>query len=66
MVLPQDFKDKMQSLLKDEFDEFLKGYDKDNFYSLRINTLKAKAEDVLAKQHLSAASVTLTKLTKAI
>ncbi|MBR2028290.1 MAG: RsmB/NOP family class I SAM-dependent RNA methyltransferase [Oscillospiraceae bacterium] len=49
MVLPQDFKDKMQNLLKDEFDEFLKGYDKDNFYSLRINTLKAKAEDVLNK-----------------
>ena len=49
MVLPQDFKDKMKNLLKDEFDEFLKGYDKDNFYSLRINTLKATAEDVLAK-----------------
>ena len=49
MVLPQDFKDKMQKLLKDEFDEFLKGYDKDNFYSLRINTLKASAEDVLDK-----------------
>ncbi|MBQ7815828.1 MAG: RsmB/NOP family class I SAM-dependent RNA methyltransferase [Oscillospiraceae bacterium] len=47
MVLPQDFKDKMQNLLKDEFDEFLKGYDKDNFYSLRINTLKASAEDVI-------------------
>ena len=49
MVLPQDFKNKMHRLLNDEFDEFLKGYDKDNFYSLRINTLKANAEDVLDK-----------------
>ena len=49
MVLPQDFKDKMQNLLKDEFDDFLKGYDKDNFYSLRINTLKAQPSDVLEK-----------------
>ena len=49
MVLPQDFKDKMQSLLKDEFDDFLKGYEKDNFYSLRINTLKAASKDVMDK-----------------
>ncbi|MBQ6896973.1 MAG: RsmB/NOP family class I SAM-dependent RNA methyltransferase [Oscillospiraceae bacterium] len=49
MVLPQDFKDKMKNLLKDEFDDFLKGYDKDNFYSLRINTLKANVQDVLEK-----------------
>ena len=49
MVLPQDFKDKMQNLLKDEFDDFLKGYEKDNFYSLRINTLKAQPSDVLEK-----------------
>ena len=49
MVLPQDFKNKMQNLLKDEFDDFLKGYEKDNFYSLRINTLKAQLSDVLDK-----------------
>lgn len=49
MVLPQDFKNKMQNLLKDEFDDFLKGYEKDNFYSLRINTLKAQLSDVLEK-----------------
>lgn len=50
MVLPQDFKDKMEGLLKDEFSDFLKGYDKDNFYSLRINTLKATAETVLERK----------------
>ena len=50
MVLPQDFKDKMKNLLKDEFDNFLKGYDKDNFYSLRINTLKANPQDVIEKK----------------
>lgn len=53
MVLPQDFKDKMKCLLKDEFDDFLKGYDKDNFYSLRINTLKADISDVLDKNIFS-------------
>ena len=53
MVLPQDFKDKMQNLLKDEFEEFLKGYDKDNFYSLRINTLKADVADVTEKNIFS-------------
>ncbi|MBE6894875.1 MAG: NOL1/NOP2/sun family putative RNA methylase [Ruminococcaceae bacterium] len=53
MVLPQDFKNKMQNLLKDEFEDFLKGYDKDNFYSLRINTLKAEAKDVLKKNLFS-------------
>ncbi len=49
MVLPQDFKDKMKNLLKEDFDDFLKGYDKDNFYSLRINTLKADPNNVLDK-----------------
>ena len=53
MVLPQDFKDKMKSLLNDEFEEFLKGYDKENFYSLRINTLKADAETVIDKHIFS-------------
>ena len=53
MVLPQDFKDKMQNLLNDEFENFLKGYDKDNFYSLRINTLKADIENVLSKKLFS-------------
>ncbi|MBR5251515.1 MAG: RsmB/NOP family class I SAM-dependent RNA methyltransferase [Oscillospiraceae bacterium] len=47
MVLPQDFKDKMQDLLKDEFEDFLKGYDKENFYSLRINTLKADVDTIV-------------------
>ena len=50
MVLPQDFKDKMQNLLKDEFDDFLKGYGKENFYSLRINTLKADVQQVLERE----------------
>lgn len=53
MVLPLDFKDKMKHLLKDEFDDFLKGYDKDNFYSLRINTLKADIQTILDKKLFS-------------
>ncbi len=49
MVLPKDFTNKMQRLLKDEFEDFLKGYDNDNFYSLRINTLKACCEQIINK-----------------
>ncbi len=45
MKLPQQFCDKMQALLKDEYPEFIKGYDNDNYYSLRVNTLKADTED---------------------
>ncbi len=46
MVLPKDFQDKMQRLLQEEYREFIKGYDKASFSSLRINTLKADAAEV--------------------
>ena len=39
--LPQLFCEKMQDLLKDEYTDFISGYDNDNYYSLRVNTLKA-------------------------
>lgn len=45
MNLPQDFCLKMQNLLKDEYDDFIKGYDNENYFSLRINTLKADSDD---------------------
>ncbi len=49
MLLPEDFKNKMKNLLKDEYDNFLKGYENENYYSLRINTLKANKEDIIDK-----------------
>ena len=44
MKLPQQFCDKMQSLLKDEYADFISGYDNDNYYSLRVNTLKTDTD----------------------
>ncbi|MBQ5325856.1 MAG: RsmB/NOP family class I SAM-dependent RNA methyltransferase [Oscillospiraceae bacterium] len=44
MKLPQQFCEKMQALLKDEYDDFITGYENDNYYSLRVNTLKADTE----------------------
>ena len=40
----------MKSLLGDEFDEFLKYYEGDNFRGLRVNTIKSSCEDL--KKHL--------------
>ena len=41
MNLPSEFRDKMKRLLGDEYEDFLKGYENENYYSLRVNTLKA-------------------------
>lgn len=45
MKLPQQFCEKMQTLLKEEYPDFISGYDNDNYYSLRLNTLKADKEE---------------------
>ncbi len=45
MKLPQNFLDKMKELLKDEYEEFIKCYDEERFYGLRVNTLKVSVED---------------------
>jgi len=45
--LPILFCDKMRSLLKDEYEDFIRGYDNDNYYSLRVNTLKADRDSFL-------------------
>ena len=39
-ILPQDFLDRMKSMLQDEYEDFLASYNLDNFTSLRLNTLK--------------------------
>ena len=40
MILPIEFEDKMKNLLKDEYEEFIKSFDNERFYGLRLNTLK--------------------------
>lgn len=39
---------KMKSLLGDEFEEYLKYYEADNFKALRVNTLKCSCENLLS------------------
>ncbi len=45
MNLPQDFTMRMQDLLGEEYEDFIKSYERDSFGGLRANTLKIKYED---------------------
>ncbi|WP_054742774.1 RsmF rRNA methyltransferase first C-terminal domain-containing protein [Cellulosilyticum ruminicola] len=47
MQLPQDFKDRMQKMLGEEFEAFLQSYTLDRAQSLRVNTLKVAKEDFM-------------------
>ena len=40
-MLPQDFLDRMKTLLGDEFEDFIASYNKENYHALRINPLKS-------------------------
>ncbi|NLJ88228.1 MAG: NOL1/NOP2/sun family putative RNA methylase [Epulopiscium sp.] len=44
MILPIEFEDKMKNLLKDEYEEFIKSFDNERFYGLRLNTLKINSK----------------------
>ena len=46
-MLPQDFTDRMKSMLGEEYPAFIESYDKERYQSLRINTLKVKRETFL-------------------
>lgn len=45
MKLPQKFLNRMKELLQDEYEDFLKSYDEERYYGLRVNTLKISVED---------------------
>ena len=45
MNLPQDFTKRMQDLLGEEFEAFIRSYDRESFGGLRANTLKIKYDD---------------------
>jgi NOL1/NOP2/sun family putative RNA methylase len=47
MKLPEEFSNKMQGLMGDEFNSYLESYKKPRFYGLRVNTLKISVEDFL-------------------
>lgn len=48
-MLPQDFIDRMQAMLGDEYEAFEKSYAQEKYQSLRINPLKAE-KDIFLKQ----------------
>lgn len=47
MPLPVEFTNKMRSLLGAEYENFIKCFDDERYYGLRVNTLKISVEDFL-------------------
>lgn len=45
MVLPKKFEKRMQELLKDEFEDYMKTYEEKPLKGLRVNTLKISTEE---------------------
>lgn len=48
MYLPAAFEEKMKSLLKDDYDNYIACYEEGRHYGLRVNTRKISVEDFLA------------------
>ncbi len=48
-MLPKDFTDRMESLLKEEYPVFLASYEKERSYGLRFNSLKSDRETFLKR-----------------
>lgn len=48
-MLPQDFLDRMERMLGEEYPAFLASYEKERFQSLRVNSLKTERETFLKK-----------------
>ena len=46
MEFPISFTDKMKSILQEEFDDFLKGYDRTRHYGLRVNRTKLSVDQM--------------------
>ena len=45
MRLPEEFTEKMQRLLKEEYDKYIACYDEPRYYGLRVNTGKISPEE---------------------
>ncbi len=53
MQLPLDYTEMMQSLLGEEYREYLASFDEERLYGLRVNTLKLSPEALVAKNLFS-------------
>ena len=45
--LPETYQNEMKELLKDEYDLYLRSFEEDRIYSLRINTSKISVRDFM-------------------
>ncbi len=52
-MLPLQFMERMQEMLKEEYPLFLESYEKQNYQSLRVNPLKGSREEFLKKAPFS-------------
>lgn len=52
-MLPQEFKDRMKQMLKDEYPAFIREFDGPAYHALRINTLKGTKEQFIKKAPFS-------------
>ena len=52
MSLPKDFLDKMQELLQDEYDLFIKSYEQEKSLGLRLNLLKTDKDHFIKINHM--------------
>lgn len=56
-MLPQDFLDRMQKMLGEEYPLFLESYERENLKALRLNPLKAEREQFLERAPFSLTEV---------
>ena len=59
-MLPQDFLNRMEQMLGEEFPAFLESYEKERYQSLRVNTLKGNKEQFLEQTTFHLAPVSWT------
>ena len=57
-MLPQDFLNRMEHMLGEEYPAFLESYEKERYQSLRVNTLKVNKEQFLEQVTFHLAPVT--------
>lgn len=60
-ALPQPFTERMQSMLEEEYEDFLAAYDKERWYGLRFNPLKTDRDAFLKQMPFSLTSVRWTE-----
>lgn len=61
-MLPQDFLNRMEKMLGEEYPAFLESYEKERYQALRVNTLKAECEEIAGKMPFSLTKVPWTAL----